>query len=113
MTGHIISPWLFYAVEIASDAELVLFIAVMCFVAAFVFMLFLCDEDAKFGRFLKPLFAGLVVSVVLLTVIPSEETIYKMVAADFVTYENVEKGGEAIKEMFDYVVDKVKENDDG
>lgn len=44
-------------------------------------------------------------------VTPSEETMYKMLVAQYVTYENVDKVTESIKEGVDYIFKKLnKEN---
>lgn len=44
-------------------------------------------------------------------VIPSEETMYKMLVAQYVTYENVDKATESIKEGVDYIFKKLDKED--
>lgn len=53
-----------------------------------------------------------VVAVVLLTIcafMPSKETCYQMIAAHYLTYENVDAVGGQAKEVVDYIFDKVDE----
>ena len=53
-----------------------------------------------------------VVAVVSLTIcvfIPSKETCYQMIAAHYLTYENVDAVGGQAKEVVDYIFDKVDE----
>lgn len=65
--------------------------------------------------FLKPFkcisIAAIVVSC-LTVFIPKEETMYKMMVANYVTYENVEIATDAIQDGVDYIMDKINGNED-
>ena len=50
-----------------------------------------------------------IISAVLMVVVPSEETVNKMMISSFITKENVEKTKEDAKEIVDYVVEKAIE----
>jgi hypothetical protein len=51
--------------------------------------------------------------VLLIVFTPSKETMIKMTVSKQVTYKNIDKAEEKIKETFDYIVDKVKEIKEG
>ena len=53
----------------------------------------------------------LVISILGLTFIPTKETMYKMLVANFVTYENVETATDAIKDSVDYIFEKLDGED--
>lgn len=65
--------------------------------------------------FLKPFkiisIAAIVISC-LTVFIPKEETMYKMMVANYVTYENVEIATDAIQDGVDYIMDKINGNED-
>lgn len=50
-----------------------------------------------------------VVSLVICAFLPSKETCYQMIAAHYLTYENVDAVGGQAKEVVDYIFDKVDE----
>ena len=71
------------------------------------------DRDYKRGiealNISKKLIIPIVISFVLTIVVPSKETIYKMIVSNLVTYENVDMTTETIEEAFDHVIDKLEE----
>lgn len=65
--------------------------------------------------FLKPFKCISIAAIIIscLTVfIPKEETMYKMMVANYVTYENVEIATDAIQDGVDYIMDKINGNED-
>lgn len=50
-----------------------------------------------------------VVSLAICAFMPSKETCYQMIAAHYMTYENVDAVGGQAKEVVDYIFDKVDE----
>lgn len=48
-----------------------------------------------------------IIMLVLFSLIPSQETMYKMLVANYVTYENVETATDAIKDSVDYIFEKM------
>lgn len=50
-----------------------------------------------------------VVSLAICAFMPSKETCYQMIAAHYLTYENVDAVGGQAKEVVDYIFDKVDE----
>lgn len=71
------------------------------------------DRDYKRGiealNISKKLIVPLVISFMLTIVVPSKETIYKMIVTNMVTYENVDMTTETLEEAFDHVIDKLGE----
>lgn len=65
--------------------------------------------------FLKPFkiisIAAIIISC-LTVFIPKEETMYKMMVANYVTYENVEIAADTIQDGVDYIMDKINGNED-
>lgn len=53
-----------------------------------------------------------IIMLVLFSLIPSQETMYKMLVANYVTYENVETATDAIKDSVDYIFDKLNEEEE-
>lgn len=69
-----------------------------------------CEADIK--KFERIAIVASVVAVVLLTIyafMSSKETCYQMIAAHYLTYENVDAVGGQAKEVVDYIFDKVDE----
>lgn len=50
-----------------------------------------------------------VISLVVTCLVPTKETCYQMIAAHYLTYENVDSVGGQAKEVVDYIFDKVDE----
>ena len=50
-----------------------------------------------------------VISLVVTCLVPTKETCYQMIAAHYLTYENVAAVGGQAKEVVDYIFDKVDE----
>lgn len=50
-----------------------------------------------------------VISLVVTCLVPTKETCYQMIAAHYLTYENVDAVGGQAKEVVDYIFDKVDE----
>lgn len=108
----IINPWLFYLIDLLGGIKSinVFFLAGLIVVLSISIPIYIVEIDE--GLFTKKFFKYMVISVVIscivMLVIPSKETIYKMVVAKNVTYENVEIASETIKDSVDYIIDKMK-----
>ncbi len=119
MNEPIISPWLFYLMEIANNIRVVSFatVALVAILFAFFpFAFFPLFFDWKWQEALPALKKGafvLGVAGMLLMFVPSSNTIIKMAIASYVTPQNVEyianTTGKAIDGGIDYVVDKIIE----
>lgn len=121
----IINPWIFYLIDVLSSLKgislTVILITILGLIGAMVVTVIakcdsFCDDDSD--RFitlsiklLKKLLIILCISFGVYTVTPSEETMYKMLVAQNVTYENVDKATEAIKDGVDYIFKKLGKED--
>lgn len=111
----IISPWAIYFAEVGdtikSIALVVVFIAIIAFVIGIATELdAIDDEEHKVAmKWIKGGVIALIISVVIFIFIPSKETVYTMLIADNITMSTIENGKEDVKEMIDYIVDKVEE----
>lgn len=113
--NSIISPWVFYWIGIFNAVDAVAFLCVIA--TAFGTLGFggmaLDNYDAREHsnavKWAKRFAVGLVISIALCVLIPSEETCYKMLAANMFTQDNINSATEYVTDVIDYAVDKVKE----
>ena len=123
---YIINPWFFYFASLLDSfwtlASIVLFLAIIGTVGfgiwwvmeAYVSDFFVHDDnEPPFAKFCKKMIKASVIatiiSAVLMVVVPTEETVDKMMISSFVTKENVEKTKEEAKEIVDYITEKAIE----
>lgn len=123
----IINPWIFYLIEVLNGLKevsvVVIFMTIIMLICIGIATLWLRSEDSLYRsdenastikaciRAFKKLsiVACVITSVYIVT--PSEETMYKMLVAQYVTYENVDKATESIKEGVDYIFKKLNKED--
>lgn len=114
----VISPWIFYVVDLlskASKAFWIIGIALPCvFFLFYFFSLGDLYKDEEIERFkekqkgnVKKVIITTIICVVGIVAIPSEETMYKMLVARYVTYENIDKATKSIKDGVDYIFEKL------
>lgn len=122
---HIINPWVFYLADICDSAALavavsggILTMVGLCLLAVGIYSIhdgteFNNENEVKTGKqTLKYMKTALIVAGIMIgaaILIPSKETIYKMMLADVATYENVDLTAESIEEAFDHIIDKLGE----
>ena len=123
---YIINPWFFYFANLLDSfwtlASIVLFLAIVGTVGfgiwwvmeAYASDFFVHDDnESPFAKFCKKMIKSSVIttiiSAVLMVVVPTEETVDKMMISSFVTKENVEKTKEEAKEIVDYITEKAIE----
>jgi amino acid transporter len=117
MNEQIINPMLFYLIDVASSVEVVaIILVILCGIAISIKVIVMGIEELEpedvsptVRKIIKGTFITAIVSVLLITVIPNEKTMYTMVASTFLTKENIDKTQEEIKETIDYIFDKVEE----
>lgn len=123
----VIKPWIFYLIEVLNGLKevsvVVIFMTIIMLICIGIATLWLRSEDSLYRsdenastikaciRAFKKLsiVACVITSVYIVT--PSEETMYKMLVAQYVTYENVDKATESIKEGVDYIFKKLNKED--
>lgn len=122
----IINPWYFYLSNLSDNFQTlsicVFVIAIITMIAFIIGWVCVAIEDGSFERgnnetaltkFLKRMAkistVATIVSAILMTVLPSEDTINKMVISSFVTKENITEAKTDAKELVDYIVEKAAE----
>lgn len=124
----IINPWTFYLIDILSNlkgvSRFATFITVFVLIFIAIITAYLKVQDSYYGsennievieiltRFFKKLLIVACIAISVFIVTPSEETMYKMLVAQNVTYENVDKAQEEIKETVDYIFKKLEKNNE-
>lgn len=127
---YIINPWFFYFASLLDSfwtlASIVLFLAIIGTVGFGIWWVMEAynsdffvhddkddDKETPFAKFCKKMIKvsviATIISAVLMIVVPTEETVNKMMISSFVTKENVEKTKEEAKEIIDYIAEKAIE----
>lgn len=114
----IINPWIFYVISVVSNlkdvcdlAALIIGFGLLFFGGSWIFKAVVEEDKKPLPNVLKKLLIVFAISVGGVVVTPSEETMYKMLVAQYVTYENVDKATESIKEGVDYIFKKLNKED--
>lgn len=114
----IISPWLIYFAELADSINMTfLFVALIAFIImAFAFIPYMDNKkDETLKQCLKKSFIWFCISIAILVITPSKDTVYTMVVLDNVTTDNIQAIGKTGKDVVDYIteqIDKVVNEDD-
>ena len=112
----VISPWLFYVIDLLSklrDMAIIVFwiIVVTIFITGFFALLegeYWEDKIIqKLKKALKLSVIPIVISSVMYVAIPSKDVMYKMLVSKYVTYENIDKATNTIKDGVDYIFEKL------
>jgi len=118
--NSIISPWVFYWIGISDNVRTLLIAVLIVLIIGEAIMLLCTMSDADLFSFrdenvakevkicIKVAIATFVIAV-LVCMIPSEDTCYKMLAAKMFTQDNINSATEYVTDVIDYAVDKVKE----
>ena len=113
MNEPIISPWLIYLIDITDPlrgaacplAIIAIFISIILFIESS--RNYDEDEAIKLSNLAKRFVWGGIMCGLIATFIPSSNTIYKMVAASYVTPANIQATGELADKAVDKVIDKI------
>ena len=114
----IISPWLIYFAELADSINMAfLFVTFIAFIImAFAFIPYMDNKkDETLKQCLKKSFIWFCISVAIVVITPSKDTVYTMVVLDNVTTDNIQAIGKTGKDVVDYIteqIDKVVNEDD-
>ena len=113
MNDPIISPWLIYLIDttgsLLNAACPLAIIAVVISVILFIEAGHTYDEDdaTKLSNLAQRFLRGGVMCGLIATFIPASNTIYKMIAASYVTPANIQATGEFADKTVDKVIDKI------
>lgn len=114
----IISPWLIYFAELADRINMTfLFVALIAFIImTFAFIPYMDNKkDETLKQCLKKSFIWFCISIAIVVITPSKDTVYTMVVLDNVTTDNIQAIGKTGKDVVDYIteqIDKVMNEDD-
>lgn len=116
----IINPWFFYLVNLLDRAVVVATIVLIMSVIGALFTLFVLSDDICFDekdaktykKWNKISIIALLISTVMLVAVPSKETVYEMVVANYITENNIEAAKDNAKDLIDYIIDKCDEAND-
>ena len=119
----ILSPWLFWLIGVLEALSCVFFIFAFIFGFGSFLLLAIKINDSlekdereksdtkKLSLYLKRFLVGAIVSIFIVTIIPTKSTCYLMLAADNITEQRLEKTGEKIEEAFIRIIDAMKDKD--
>lgn len=125
MSEPIINPWVFYLINLLSNLDgIVLVCIILCGISVAILGLVsifsISDEDdcdyhlhITVVSWFKRVLILFMIFAVITALIPSKETMYTMLVADQVTYENVDALGDGAKDTVDYIFDKIEEVQNG
>ena len=116
---QIINPWIFYLIELLSNIRIILGILMMLTLFGLIYLIIAYaasfdyswedDNELKSVKlWIKRCAIVLTIMGLFEIIIPSKETIYQMVVANYVTYENVENASDIIKDSVDYIFEKLE-----
>lgn len=106
----IISPWLIYFAELADSINMAfLFVTFIAFIImAFAFIPYMDNKkDETLKQCLKKSFIWFCISVAIVVMTPSKDTVYTMVVLDNVTTDNIQAVGKTGKDVVDYITDQI------
>lgn len=114
----IINPMYFYLIDLFTNlksvTDLIMFILALLFLIALLFISFevIDFDEGDEKEFLKAskkyVLIPLMVLLPLNTLIPSKETMTKMVIAQFITPDNYEFAKGELTDLIDYIFDKIE-----
>lgn len=118
----VINPIWFYIISVVSKISVVFVITTIILATLLVALVAITfdiysnynwDEQGEvLLKAIKMVAIGTIVSGLLCVIIPNDKTIYKMLIAKNVTYENLDKAQEVIKDSVDYIFDKIDDKGD-
>ena len=105
----------FYWIEVAGTIKTIGFALIIfgsiSLIMSIAVLVVLEDTDDEFYKKVKLIAKSIgvliIISTSLVIFIPSQKTAEKMLIAKYVTYENVEAGKEEVKELVDYIFEKL------
>lgn len=108
----VISPWLFYIIDLLDklrEVAIIVFwiIVVTILITGFIALLEGEYWEDKLKKALKLLVIPIVISSVMYVTIPSKDVMYKMLVSKYVTYENIDKATNTIKDGVNYIFEKL------
>ena len=103
----IINPWIFYLIELFAEIDSTAFIIAILGGIGLIAVIVSSIDNWNAEDFRKLIKWPAIITIsglVLMGLIPTEETIIKMLVASFITPNNIELGVEGVKAIFDYII---------
>lgn len=110
----VISPWVFYLIDIANGIRIISLIAYVCVFIPFVYGLGTMVVNKEYGNDDKDYLRGkrtfkislviLIISLGISIFIPSSDTILKMVIAKNVTYDAVDAAKDVVVQVYNDIL---------
>lgn len=115
--NYIINPWVFYLLNLLGNIEVLCWTLIITGLTVYVvyILVWLMADLYDSGKYPSPLAIlkkwkiPVILCIVVLLLIPSQETCYKMLIASQVTTEHIADAKETIREVADYIVESAKE----
>lgn len=96
MNEPIISPWIFYLIDVVSGVGVVCGLTLILGCMGFFFTLIERSYDEDCTKWKKAFMYMALVSIFLLIFVPSKDTMYKMIVSSYITPNNIIKVGETV-----------------
>ena len=127
MGEPIVNPMWFYYLQLVEKADFICFMATVVFGAIIIIGLifhtitYLDEYDISFTdeeitplperikSFIKVPMIFFIIALIIGAVIPTKETLVSMKIAEYATYENLDIATEKIKDVTDYIFEKIDE----
>lgn len=115
----VINPWIFYIMPLCEKVSNIAFLLAMIIgiTVGFLVIGYFCDldwnheDDAKVKMyFIKKLIPFLIIALLLGCVIPTEETITKMLIAQNVTYERVDVVTDTVANVYNDIMNLFRDS---
>ena len=106
----IINPFYFYLIDLCGTLkDIGIIVGFIFLILGLIFAIFSWADKTK-NPFSKILIILGTISLLIGVVIPSKKTAEKMLVAKYVTYENYENGNQEVKEIVDYIFEKIEKD---
>ena len=114
----IINPWWFYLSDVVETIDFVsMLFSAFGVIGCLIFCFFLAecaeyeDEETLKKNWVVFKKFAIMTMIFLFTaiIVPTRDTLYKMLAASLVTHENIQIVGESATDVVDYIVEKIDE----
>ena len=111
----IINPWLFYLINIAGSAKIIIGTlgGFLAFLSLIIFIVFSIEntknekQENLYKFSIKGFIIGLIMTI-FIVFIPSEKACYQMLTASLVTKDNIEYVTETGKDLIDYIIESAE-----
>ena len=114
----IINPWWFYLSDVVAAMDFIFtlfssFGVICCMIYFFCIIAYAEDTDKETLKenwgILRKCVIMTMILILTAIVIPTRDTVYKMLAASFITHENIQIVGESATDVVDYIIEKIDE----